>query len=236
MTEPVVVARREPGDPPRWGLGDAVAGYLVAFTLVSLAGSAWVGVTGDDESLGLLVTVMAAQWVGLLGAVILASRRKGTGRLAHDFGLRVEPRDIGIGLTAGVLSQFVLVPLLYLPLRLVDDDLDLSEKARELTDLAHGWTVVILVVLVVVGAPLVEELFYRGLLLRSLSRRFGPGWGVAGSAVAFGVVHFQPLQLLGLIAFGVVLAVLAERSGRLGPSLMAHIAFNASTVVLLRLL
>jgi membrane protease YdiL (CAAX protease family) len=228
---------RRPDDPARWGLGDALVGYLVAFTLVAVAGSVWLGVTGDDdESLGLLVTILLAQWVGLLGAVLLASRRKGAGRLADDFGLRVEPRDVGVGVAAGLLSQFVLVPLLYLPFRFLDDDFDVSEEAEELTDLAHGWSVVVLVVFLVVGAPLVEELFFRGLLLRSLARRFGAGWGVAGSAVAFGVVHFQPLQLLGLVAFGVVLAVLAQRSGRLGPGLVAHATFNAATVVLLRVL
>ena len=56
------------------------------------------------------------------------------------------------------------------------------------------------------------------------------------SALAFGAEHGQHLQLLGLVAFGVVLGMLAQRSGRLGPGLVAHAAFNAATVVLLAVL
>jgi membrane protease YdiL (CAAX protease family) len=92
-----------------------------------------------------------------------------------------------------------------------------------------------LAVVVIVGAPVVEELFFRGLVLRSLQRRFGDGWAVAGSAVAFGLAHFEPLQLPALVVLGVVLGVLALRTGRLGPGMFAHGAFNAITIIALAL-
>ncbi len=221
---------------PRWGLGDAALGYVVAFLLMGVAAGTWVELTGQSgRSLGLLVVVLLAQWTGLVGAALVASRRKGSGRLADDFGLRVEARDVAPGIAIGLACQFVLLPLLYLPLQLLEPDLDLSEEARQITELGRGWGLVPLAACLVVGAPLVEELFFRGLLQRSLDRRFGPGWAVAVSSLAFGVVHGQPLQLLGLVAFGVVLGLLARRSGRLGPGLVAHAAFNAATVVLLAL-
>ena len=237
MTEPVV---GEPSssppapEPPRWGVADAAAGFAVAFVVSILVGSVWVAVTGDDDvTLGLTVVTLLGQWTGLVGAVVLVSRRKGTGNLRSDFGLRVERRDIGLGLAAGVLSQLVLIPLLYLPLDLLGADLDVSEKARETTDLGRGPGLALLALCIVVGAPLVEELFFRGLLQRAVDRRYGPAWAVGVSAVAFGVTHFQPVQLLGLTAFGVVLAVLTQRAGRLGPALVAHIAFNATSVAAL---
>jgi membrane protease YdiL (CAAX protease family) len=54
-----------------------------------------------------------------------------------------------------------------------------------------------------------------------------------GSAVAFGLAHFELLQLAALILFGLVLALLAERTGRLGPGIVAHATFNAATVLTL---
>jgi membrane protease YdiL (CAAX protease family) len=51
--------------------------------------------------------------------------------------------------------------------------------------------------------------------------------------VIFGVFHFQLQQAPALIAFGLVLGVLAHRSGRLGSSIVTHMAFNATTVVTL---
>jgi len=93
----------------------------------------------------------------------------------------------------------------------------------------------------VLGAPFVEELFFRGLVLRSLARRFGPVIGVVGSSVLFGLVHFQTgmgaasdaALMCAIGAFGLLLAYLAVRTGRLGPGLVAHATFNAITVIAL---
>ena len=176
---------------------------------------------------------MMAQGTGLAGAAVVTSQWKGVGSLREDFCLRVDAQDVLPGLAFDVGVQLVLLPLLYVPFRLLKQDLDLAEEARELTDLAGGPGLVLLAVCLVVGAALVEELFFRGLLLRALDHRYGPRWAVGVCVVAFGVTHFQPLQLLGLVAFGVVLGLLVQQRGRLGPSLVAHAAFNATTVVVL---
>ena len=47
----------------------------------------------------------------------------------------------------------------------------------------------------------------------------------------FGATHFQLLQLPGLVLAGALFGVLAYRSGRLGPAIVAHVAFNMVTVV-----
>jgi len=231
--EPAPLPGRLP-EEPRWGLGDAVAGFLAGLFLSVVGVSIWVAVSGSAmTTLGLFTAGIAGNWLGLGGAVALASRRKGSGSLAGDFGLRIEARDIVPGLAAGVLSQLVLIPVLYVPVHLLFPHVDVAEKAKEVTDLAKGGGIALISVCIVLGAPLVEELFFRGLLQRSAARRLGPRAAIALSAVTFGLAHFQPVQLLGLVAFGVVLGVLAQRSGRLGPSIVAHMAFNATTVLVL---
>lgn len=219
---------------PRWGLGDAAAGFFAGLFLSLLLASIWIQVSGSDAfGVGLFTVSIVGNWIGLGGVVALACRRKGSASLAVDFGLRVEARDIAPGLVAGVLSQLVLVPLLYLPVHMLFPDVDVSEEAKKVTDLAQGGGIALIAACIVLGAPLIEELFFRGLLQRSAARRFGPRGGVALSALVFGLAHFQPVQLLGLVAFGVVLGALAQRAGRLGPALVAHMAFNATTVVVL---
>ena len=86
--------------------------------------------------------------------------------------------------------------------------------------------------------PLVEETFFRGLVLRGLlatSRRLGRPLGVllpvVLDGIVFGLAHFEVLQLLGLAAFGVVLAALATRERRLGPCIFAHATFNLVAVL-----
>ncbi|MCP4435860.1 MAG: CPBP family intramembrane metalloprotease [Actinomycetia bacterium] len=245
MTTPQPVAPRG-GRPqpqrPWWGLGDVAIGIIAAQVLSVFAIVLAYGAAGwdtiDDVPLWASALLQIPLWVGLGGSAAWASRTKGLG-LEEDFGLRMRAADAPIWLVAGVLCQVVLLPLLYWPLlRLLDKTPDdLSEPARALSDRASGslgW--VVLALMVVVGAPFFEELFYRGLLLRSLQKRDWPSWAVVvGSAALFAAMHFQPLQFPGLFVFGVVLAMATIWTGRLGPAIWAHAGFNGATVVLLYL-
>jgi membrane protease YdiL (CAAX protease family) len=223
---------------PRWGLGDAALGLLVGWVATAVVIGLWAGAggtTGSDPSLGALAAGEAALWLGLLGAPVVASRRKGAGDLAQDFGFSFRWTDAFTGLPIGVVCQLLLVPLIYLPLQQFVSTHDLEAPVRRVTDTAHGAGFLALAVVVVVGAPVVEELFFRGLVLRSLQRRFGDVWAIVGSAVLFGVAHFELLQLPALVSLGVVLGVMAVYNKRLGPSIFAHAGFNLVTMVALAL-
>ena len=88
-----------------------------------------------------------------------------------------------------------------------------------------------MVVAVVLVAPFVEELYFRGLLLRALWGRMGRVLTVALSAVLFGLAHVQLLQLPALVVFGLVAGTLVVATRRLAPAMWAHAAFNGVTVV-----
>jgi hypothetical protein len=129
----------------------------------------------------------------------------------------------------------VLVPLIYLPLQQFVSKHDLEEPVRRVTDSAHGGGYIALTIVVVVGAPIVEELFFRGLVLRSLQRRFGDTWAIIGSALVFGLAHFEWLQLPALVALGVILGIMAVNTKRLGLSIFTHAGFNLVTMIALGL-
>lgn len=232
---------------PWWGLGDVALGLVVAQVLsvigvVVLYGAmGWKGADASsggtsDVPLWGTAVLQVPLWVGLAGVTTWAAQRKGSG-VRDEFGVWMRWWDAPLGIAVGLATQLLLLPLLYWPLlRLLDKSSDdLSAPARELSDRADsavGW--VVLAVIVVVGAPVVEELFYRGLLLRSLEkRRLAPWVAALLSAAVFAAMHLQALQFMGLFVFGLVLAALAQGFGRLGPSIWAHAAFNAATVVAL---
>jgi membrane protease YdiL (CAAX protease family) len=107
-----------------------------------------------------------------------------------------------------------------------------GDTAEDLTEGATNAVGVILLVLIVgLAAPVFEELFYRGLWLRAIERRAGTLVAVIGSSVLFGLVHFEPYDLPALIGFGAIVAILTVRTGRLGPAIWAHVAFNLTAVV-----
>ncbi len=226
---------------PRWGLGDAAAGFLVALLLSAILAGVWTGATGEEElSLGGQALAELGLWTGLVGCVVLAAKRKGSGRLDTDFGFTARWVDVPMGAVVGALAHEVLVPIVAFLMRPLVGEPDISGPAEELFEKATGLSAAILVLFVVVGAPLVEELFFRGLVLRSLQRRVGAVAAILLCGVLFGLAHPQPLDadalallMVSLAAFGAVLAVLAVRTGRLGAPIVAHATFNAWTAVFL---
>ena len=122
----------------------------------------------------------------------------------------------------GAGSQLVLIRVVYLPLEALwpgtfTED-RLTENAQDLVDRAGGASTLLLFAVVVIGAPVVEELFYRGLLQRSLAARFNEGAVLVAVAAIFATVHFRPVEFPGLFVFGLVLgwARTADPSPRAG--------------------
>jgi uncharacterized protein len=229
--------------PPRWGLGDWFVGLLASYALASLAAGLWFALSGDDEP-GLAGQAFSqiGLWTGMVGVVVFASRRKGAGRLADDFGFRIRWSDVGLGVAVALVVQLLVLPAIGFLLQPLLGEPEVSEPVRDMIEDSRGPAYVGLLLSVAVGAPIVEELFFRGLLLRSLQRRFGVALAIALSGVAFGLAHGSTLAvnavilvMISLTVFGAVLAGLAIRTGRLGAGIVAHAAFNLFTIVYLTL-
>ena len=233
----VDVALGDDQDAVRWGMGDALLGILLTILVPTLVAAVVLGATGrrdlDGISLGAVALLQVPLWAGLLGAPLWSTYGKGRRSLAEDFGLRMRWRDIPFGLLVGFATQLALVVLIAVlyPLLGIDPE-QVGTSAEELTSGATDVVgVVLLVAIVAVAAPLFEELFYRGLWLRSVERRWGGGWAVITSSLVFGLIHFQLYDLPALIGFGLVVGILTVRTGRLGPAIWAHVAFNLTAVV-----
>jgi uncharacterized protein len=92
----------------------------------------------------------------------------------------------------------------------------------------------------IVIAPFGEELFFRGVLFRTLRDRHGLRIGLLGTAIGFGLIHFIPgeavdaLLLMLVMAFtGASLGYLYERRGTIVAPIAAHMTFNVIGLVLI---
>ncbi len=230
-------------DDHRFHVGHAVLGWLAAFVLGVLGAALVVaafGYAGTPRAQVPLWVTFVAQvplWSAQFAVVVAISRVWGTGRWRDDYGVHVRPVD-GIGVVVGGILQLVFVPLLYKGLEVSGLDgvlrIDVGEvesSARELTDQAHGLGIVLLVVLVVVGAPVVEELFFRGLVLRSLRNRYRDPIALVGSTVMFAAIHFNWTTFPALVMFGLVVGYAAQYTGRLGMPIAIHAGFNGTTLL-----
>jgi membrane protease YdiL (CAAX protease family) len=115
-----------------------------------------------------------------------------------------------------------------------------AANGAEVADLS-GATQAAFAVAALVGAPIVEELLFRGVMLRSLTRRIGMRPAVVAQGVLFGAYHMTPAYgwgnvglVLQLGAVGVMLGVwTVQRDGRLLPAMVAHCILNLLAVTLL---
>jgi uncharacterized protein len=227
---------------PSWGLGEVLVGVAVGIAGVTIVSSIVFAGTGGryddvgDLPLSLVAVIQAGLWLGFLGVPLMAARYKGFGAV-HDFRIRCTVGDAVLGGLAGIVLQLVVIPLVYWPLLeiLNRTPSELEGPALELTERAADPLGVALLVLIVgIGAPVAEEIFYRGLFQQALLKRNIPGWlAVVTTSVVFAGMHFQALQFLALAMFGLLAGTLAHRSGRLGPAIAAHITFNMVTVIAL---
>jgi membrane protease YdiL (CAAX protease family) len=229
----------QPDASVTWGMGDAVLGTVASIVVTTVVAGLAFSLTNtpsedtDTIPLWAVALLQLPLWATLLGVAWRATSRKGAASFRDDFGLRFERRDALIGIPIGLATQFgIAAVLVALDAWFGVDTSKVGEVAEDLADRAHGAVgVIALAVVVVAIAPLVEELFYRGLWMRAGARRFGRVGGVVLSAVVFGIIHFQPVDTLALIAFGLVAGWLATRYDRLGPAVWAHVGFNLTAVI-----
>jgi membrane protease YdiL (CAAX protease family) len=80
---------------------------------------------------------------------------------------------------------------------------------------------------IVVIAPVIEEVLFRGYLQNALMRHMPPLAAIAVAALAFGVIHFQPYALLPLALLGAAFGYIYHRTGSLYANILLHAANNA---------
>lgn len=234
---------QEPATDPRGQLPAravmAAVGGLLVGNVAAVIGYAIGDLATPTELLVPLILSELALWAGMLGACRWASARLGSGSFRTDFGWRPRRFDAGWGLllalvdwiAAGVVAQLVgLLGKGYA-----------GSNATIVTDVRHDVpALVATIAFAVVGAPIVEELFFRGLLQRSLESWAGVPVAIVLQGLIFGAVHIVEItgkgQLglwLSLSAVGIVHGVAYQRFKRITVSIWAHAIFNLGGVVLI---
>ena len=184
------------------------------------------------------VAILASElglWGAFFGTSVLVSHHFGTGSLRDDYGLEFRPSDIGAGFASFVACLAVagLVGSLFVRTRLQ------GTNTRIITGARHDAVGLAIVAgIATLGAPIFEELFFRGLMLRSLASKFGPAGAVGLQAVVFSLGHYQVGMGLGNVsviagtcALGLVLGYTALVTRRLVPGMIAHALFNGLVTV-----
>lgn len=225
-----------------WTFGDAAALFIggIVGSLVAITVAVAVNGGAELDTVPLLIISSVGQAAVTLGLLFYMSRSRGTGTWDLDFGLRFEASDWK-GLFYGMVLQVGVTILILLPLA---ELLGLEDPPQQdVADIAGDASsvmarIAVLIVLVVV-APLTEELLFRGVLLSRLTRAMSPRSAIAVSALVFAGIHLidpdAAFVAVGLFVIGLVLGWQALHTGRLGLSIMTHAGVNLLAAIALLL-
>jgi membrane protease YdiL (CAAX protease family) len=175
------------------------------------------------ESIGLwgLITVAGN---GVLFSALLAYKKLRHRELFHSaqhsvastLGLLAVPIVLlvpGLTLVASTINTIVLKAFPMTP----------DEQAR-FAALASDTPATVLVTCLL--APCLEEMLFRGIILRSFLRQYSRTAAILGSSVLFGIAHLNVYQFVTAFIAGLVLGWLYERTRSLWPCILLHAANN----------
>jgi membrane protease YdiL (CAAX protease family) len=204
----------------------AIAAFDFIFALL-LASS------GTPAALDLVSRVLceAAAFVGTLLLLTLVHERERP--LSDVLALRRVPIALlAVAVLFGVALQGpinLITGVIYGRYPLPEDQIELI---RELFAVKAMHQRVAIVVAAGLVGPIVEEMLFRGGILRGLLRRHGPVRAVVGIAVFFALAHREPRNFLPDFLGGVAMGYARIATGSLFPAIAVHAAFNTTSVVL----
>lgn len=221
-----------PMKPTRWGLWDVLI-TLGGALVLGVAAALLLGALSAPLALQMLVGGLVP-WVALAGWPLFITSVRGNGPRI-DLSLSLRWRDVGSGVVGGVLALIAALVVAVITAAIFGEFTSAAgEVGAELTDLGNYWVLIAFGLMIAVGAPIAEELAFRGLFFAALRKHgVGPVLSVAITAVAFALFHLEPARIGVLLTIGLVLGIVRLRTGSLGACMVAHGVVNAPAAVFL---
>ncbi|MEA4888913.1 MAG: CPBP family intramembrane glutamic endopeptidase [Clostridiaceae bacterium] len=139
------------------------------------------------------------------------------------------------GIPAAVIFQGLNNLLIYV---LVRSGVNLPQPAAVVGPagsdlLRQPWPVLLLILVISIIMPgLVEELFFRGILLSSLSSSGAFAAALIAQALAFALFHADMLFILPPFLAGLLLGYIRRQCGSLWPAMLTHMSLNLSLIAI----
>lgn len=213
---------------PTWGMGDAVISLVGAIGLSLIVSLSLMSQNIDPENGWGLIVAFSSPWLMLAGWPIVATTIKGNGPKL-DLGLIAPRTHLRFGFAAGLASLAVASVVAWIVTQFTGP---LSSTAGDIGVNQTGAVLVIFVLLAMFGAPIVEEIAFRGMLYGALAKaHVNEHLVVVITALIFALFHFESKRFLILFAIGMLLGEVRRRTGSTSAAIVAHVVNNAPAAV-----
>ena len=216
----------------RWGLWDVLI-TLGGALVLGVAAALLLGALAAPLAWQLLVGGLAP-WVALAGWPLFITSVRGNGPRI-DLSLNLSWRDAGWGVVGGGIALIAALVVAVITAAIFGEFTSAAgDVAAELAGLGNVWLLIAFGLMIAVGAPIAEELAFRGLFFAALRKHgVGPVVSVVITAVAFALFHLEPARIGVLLSIGLILGIVRWRTGSLGAAMVAHGVVNAPAAVFL---
>ena len=217
------VARGEELKIPTWGMGDAVISLVGAIGLSLVVSLSLMSQNIDPENGWGLIIAFCAPWFMLAGWPLVVTTLKGNGP-GIDLGLIAPRTHLRLGFVAGLVSLVAASLMAVIVTRFTGP---LSSTAGDVGLNQTGIVLVLFVLLAMFGAPIVEEIAFRGMLYGALAKaHVNEHLVVVITALVFALFHFEPKRFVILFVIGMILGEVRRRTGSTSAAIVAHVVNN----------
>ena len=231
LVDAVVSGR--PVKPAGWGIPDFIITFFLWIFFSAVAVSIAFALFDDPEVTtgpGIMLA-LSLPWIGLAGWPLLVTWWKGNGPVL-DFGLTFRGSDLLWGVAYGLIALVSAATIAAITTAIFGEfDSAAGEIGESLDSLV---LLLIFGVLVGLGAPIVEELAFRGLLFGALAKRgLAPWLSIGISALVFSGFHFEPIRVPLLLSTGIILGIARYHRGSTTVPIIAHMVNNVPAAIAL---
>lgn len=104
------------------------------------------------------------------------------------------------------------------------------ETLDEVSNLSSGFFLTFIVIVIL--APITEELIFRGILFEEINRLFDYKFAIFSTALLFGIYHFNILQGVNTFAMAIILAIVYYYRKNILDSILIHMVNNFLALIL----
>ena len=184
------------------------------------------GSIGEISDASAFVEHISALVTGKSSLVLLISYIIVVFVLFLSFALRRKSVLSYVGMSYGRGMSIISATILGVVLNLITYCL-VPETAQEANEINA------VLILCVVFGPVIEEIMFRGVLLKMFGAACGTVAASVITAALFAIMHTEPVQMVYTFALGIILAAIRVKSTSLWSPILLHLSFNITGAVMM---
>jgi membrane protease YdiL (CAAX protease family) len=200
---------------PNVGQSFGIAGIMILATIL-IYPLAFITNRFIDKDLSFFMNYLIA--VGATFLIVYSIRKRKTDNTTFNF--KIENKRI---------IPFVIISIAALNFGLISPIIDLIPMSefwqKAFADLV-GRSSFFSFLSIVIAAPILEELIFRGIILDGLLKKYSPIKSILISSVLFGLVHLNPWQFLAALSLGAFIGWVYYNTKSVSFAIIIHAANN----------